>query len=135
MADNLDLKCAELSSKIISETKDKKLAENVITKTLGVLESNGVYACLLYLFSRKRNKEGEITGKIAEKILEALAGVDGIPAFDINEFKADINDSGKKTLQYIRKNLCNNIDSLLLVKKIWEQILIYARYEAKAELF
>lgn len=55
---NLDIYAARSAQDIIAKTNDKtsRDVENLITKTLGVLQENGVYACLLYLYS----SDGEI---------------------------------------------------------------------------
>jgi hypothetical protein len=48
---NLDRLAAERAQEIIRRTNDKKAGDvdNAITKSLGVLQENGIYACFLYL--------------------------------------------------------------------------------------
>ena len=65
---NLDRLAALHAQSIVSRTKDvqdgDRLAtkqsardvDNVVTKALGVLQEDGVYACALYLLSRSRGK-------------------------------------------------------------------------------
>jgi len=132
---NLDFEAARLARAIINETKknDKKAVENLVTKTLGILEENGVYACMLYLFSRSVVKgynptdENMITKVIRNRLFDwnDLIIPEGKPGgVDLN--KADA------ALDFVANNICNNLDTLNLVKKTWEQTLIYARYGAKA---
>jgi len=119
---NLDLLAARTAQGIIEETKGNGKAnevENLITKALGVLQENGVYAGLLYLYS--------IGQPIAEKTyiqLLSLISELGLP------IPASTNAS--VSLKFLTDNICNDLDRLLLVKQLWEQTLIYARYGAKA---
>lgn len=119
---NLDQLCAKYGWQIAGEVHKaiKKQAENHITKSLGVLQEDGVYAFFLYQASRgSREKPG------AENLTEqakAFLKEAGIAAFQ------DANDS----LKAVRERLAGNLDQLLLAKRLLEQALIYARYHAKA---
>ncbi|MEK7275566.1 MAG: hypothetical protein AAB110_09950 [Candidatus Desantisbacteria bacterium] len=130
MKQNLDLKCAECGSGIadgiFAELREKKKTENLLTKSLGVLQEDGVYAFFLYLASQGKEEKGK---KNHEKmsaevcIAEAtnlLKGV-GLPL-----------TNAEQVLQDIRKNLAEDLDSLLLAKQLLERTLVYARYHAKA---
>jgi hypothetical protein len=70
---NLDRLAAEHAQKVISNTKDSKSSdiENTVTKTLGVLQEDGVYACFLYLLA----KEKDLGKKIIEQMLDLLEGL------------------------------------------------------------
>ena len=48
---NLD-KIAQDKARKMLETPDKEILEKLVTKTLGVLQSQGAYAMMLFLFSR-----------------------------------------------------------------------------------
>lgn len=99
---------------------DKARTENHITKSLGVLQEDGVYAFFLYQASRgSREKPGadNLTKQASAFLKEA-----GIAAFQNN------TDS----LQAVRDHLAGDLDQLLLAKRLLEQALIYARYHAKA---
>src|SRR6266702_2722175 len=65
---NLDLYAAEAAQGIISNTKTHKVkgkdelikpgdVENLATKTLGILQENGIYAAYLYLYSRSEGEQ------------------------------------------------------------------------------
>jgi len=130
---NLDRLAAQHAQKIIqcavdekggSDKEKKKLAgsmDNTVTKTLGVLQENGVYACFLYLLA----KEGENGSVVIEEMLNLLDGLGfgwGKPA----------DNSAEKVLPHITNEVTVDLERLLLAKETLEQMLIYARYGAKA---
>lgn len=111
---NLDYLTAKHAQKIVAALKsDPTKAENAITKTLGVLQENGVYACFLYLRAREDNG-GKIIAQM-RALLDALG----------------IGNSSQDDLEYA-KQLTQTLTTLLLAKEALEQMLIYARYGAKA---
>lgn len=127
-APNLDQLCARYGHQMAQELSAaiKKAAENHITKSLGVLQEDGVYAFFLYQESRKSEKAGadKLKALAAELLKQA-----GIKPFD----------SAIDSLEAVRGNphkqiagLVANLDDLLLAKCLLEQALIYARYHAKA---
>jgi hypothetical protein len=134
---NLDYETAKTAQQIIKETAkeiiivkgdEKRKAEPseveiLATKALGVLQENGVYACLLYLYSRTNNTDSPISGIIRQELLKLtrLAGKD--PPKD---------KPAEDALRFLNDNICNDLETLLLMKKLWEQTLIYTRYGAKA---
>lgn len=120
---NLDRLAAQHAQAIISRTTDKKASEvdNTVTKALGVLQENGVYACFLYL----RAKEGENGAVVVEEMLDLLDGLGfgwGKPT----------GNSPEEVLSYISEKVTVDLERLLLAKETLEQMLIYARYGAKA---
>jgi len=123
---NLDLLAAQTAQGIISNTEKQKASdvENLITKALGVLQENGVYAALLYLYSRSSNDKA-VAEQTRNKLLDLLPklekGLPTLPGYD-----------AKNALKFMTDNVCGDLDRLLLVKQMWEQTLIYARYGAKA---
>jgi protein subunit release factor B len=120
---NLDLLCARYGFQIAEEVHSqlKNQAENHITKSLGVLQENGLYAFFLYQDSRKRKKEEQAAEELKKKAVELLRSVPFEP------FQAE-----KDPLEVIRDGLASRLDDLLLAKRLLEQALIYARYHAKA---
>ena len=117
---NLDQLAAQYAQKIVSATR--KDGEILITKTLGVLQEQGVYAMMLFLFSRTGNEKG-----LAEKTRPCL--------YDLLKQLPNFNDSNltdKNALEFFADTVCGDLDTLLLVKELYEQTLIYARYGAKA---
>ncbi len=115
---NLDQLAAQAAQQIVKDAASAKELDILATKTLGVLQENGVYAAALFLQSRTRKTEQEL----AEKIRSSLYSLPGQVL------------SGKQiaSLKDIANNLAGDLDALLLVKQLWEQTLIYVRYGAKA---
>jgi hypothetical protein len=119
---NLDQLCAKYGWQIASEVRQAigKQAENHITKSLGVLQEDGVYAFFLYQASRgQREKAGAEMLQDQAKELLKQAGIKGF-----------VNASDP--LAAVRDHLAGDLDQLLLAKRLLEQALIYARYHAKA---
>jgi hypothetical protein len=123
---NLDRLAAQYAQAIISATRDKKASDvdNTVTKALGVLQENGVYACFLYLLA----KEGENGKVVVKKMLNLLE--------HLNFGWGKPNDSSPESvLSYITEKVTadsEDLGRLLLAKETLEQMLIYARYGAKA---
>ncbi|MDM7913339.1 MAG: hypothetical protein QUS09_09605 [Methanotrichaceae archaeon] len=119
---NLDQLCAKYGWQIAYEVHNVigKQSENHITKSLGVLQEDGVYAFFLYQESRgSREKEGAEKIKNCAKELLKEANITGF-------------QNSNDPLQAVRDHLANDLDQLLLAKRLLEQALIYARYHAKA---
>ncbi|MBD2578555.1 hypothetical protein [Oscillatoria sp. FACHB-1406] len=121
---NLDRLAAQHAQAAIANTKDSKSkdVENTVTKALGVLQENGVYACFLYLLA----KEKELGKKIIEEMLNLLEGL----GFGWNQPGKE--NSPEVVLKYITDHVTQDLERLLLTKETLEQMLIYARYGAKA---
>lgn len=121
---NLDQLCAkygyDMCLAVNTQFKDKNKTENLITKSLGVLQEDGVYA--FFLFQRSR---GEREKKGAKKLNDRAGAL--LRSAEIKGFQ-EPNDQ----LKAVRDELANDIDQLLLAKRLLEQTLIYARYHAKA---
>jgi hypothetical protein len=122
---NLDICAAKSAQEIIAKTNEKppKEVENFITKTLGVLQENGVYACLLYLYSSSDRGDNSVGAIIRINLINILEYVNKTPSKDAES---------KDMLRYFADEICNDLDILLMTKQLWEQTLIYARYGAKA---
>lgn len=123
----LDIKCAEYGNKIISTVdnpQEKNKIESMITKALGVLQEDGIYAFALYTKSKGGNEGAEKrTAKIVhDKAFELLKD---------NKIKLLSGDCNN-FLDALRSNLANDIDKLFLAKELLERTLVYARYHAKA---
>jgi hypothetical protein len=133
---NLDLLAAQTAQKIIADTTDgQKAAEvdNLITKALGVLQENGVYAGLLYLYSRSAGEQ-PVAKQIRLRLLHLTSDLSLTPPTDRQVGNKVIVEDAKAStaLQFLTDHICNDLDRLLLIKQLWEQTLIYARYGAKA---
>lgn len=124
---NLDLEAAQSAQAIIQATSHLEVSdvENLVTKVLGVVQENGVYAGMLFLYSRT-SKDQEISGSIRTQLLQLTALLGKTPPAPPESAKAD------EPLKFLTNDICSDLDTLLLVKQLWEQTLIYARYGAKA---
>ena len=120
---NLDRLAARHAQEIIRRTRDKKANEvdNTITKALGVLQENGIYACFIYLLA----KEGDSGRVVVDEMLSLLEGL----GFGWNK---PSNDDVEEILKHITEKVTVDLERLLLAKETLEQMLIYARYGAKA---
>lgn len=117
---NLDRQAAKVAQTLVNNKKSKEI-ENAITKGLGVLQENGVYACFLYLLA----KEGQIGKAVVDAMLTLLTKM---PYKWVHP--------GKKLediLKFICVEISADLEKLLFVKETLEQMLIYARYGAKAK--
>lgn len=119
---NLDYLAATRAQEIIKRTSAKASARDVdttVTKALGVLQTNGVYACFLYLLAREKD-----IGKIVvEEMLDVLQDLGWNKPSSLTP---DV------VLRHISENVTRDLERLLLAKEVLEQTLIYARYGAKA---
>jgi len=120
-------------------------AENYITKALGILQENGIYASIVYLLSKisnrgennRYNPESTCCIYIVERLL-ALLGDPEIQSLrlglntEIVKEAVNTNDSKSRILNHITNSITNTIDNMLIVYRLFEQTLIFAKYGAKA---
>lgn len=136
---NLDLLAAKTAQEMIANTRvyrdpkdnaEKSIeagaVDTLVTKALGVLQENGVYAVQLYLYSRTNADEERIAKQVREGLLFLLSEL------GLRELPQLKSTNAKVALAFLTEHICNNLDTLLMVKQLWEQTLIYARYGAKA---
>lgn len=117
---NLDQLAAQYAQKIVKDGGAD--IENLITKTLGILQEQGVYACIVFLLA---NKDDKILPQLYD-LLKVL------PAFKTNANVPTKSAKPEKSLEFYSDDVCHDLDTLLQVKELYEQTLIYARYGAKA---
>lgn len=125
---NLDRLAAEKAQAVIANTKSQKASdvENTVTKTLGVLQEDGVYACFLYLLAKEKyNGKAVITEML--DLLDKLGFGWNKP---MNNGQIDLRP--EIVLKHITDQITQDLERLLLTKETLEQMLIYARYGAKA---
>lgn len=117
---NLDRLAAQRAQAIISRTGDKDM-DNIVTKALGVLQEDGVYACFLYLLAKEKGNGGDVVVEEMLNLLDRLGFGWGKPGKNTEE-----------VLKHVTDKVTANLERLLLAKETLEQMLIYARYGAKA---
>lgn len=133
---NLDREAARCAQDIVNEAialpkVEAKHVDNLVTKALGVLQENGTYACTLYLYSRTQSEEKKAAKVVRGKLLNLAEELDG--RFNFEWGKAGGREA-EPALKYVSEKLCEQLDPLLMLKELWEQTLIYARYGAKARI-
>jgi len=126
---NLEVFAARCAQSLVRRSPEAKNADNMATKALGVLQENGVYASALFLASRKGD-EKEQADVVLDEMLKLLDELSQKGKFGWPE-KPSVGNS-EKVFQYISENIAVNLERLLLAKETLEQMLIYARYGAKA---
>lgn len=129
---NLDIYAAECGELIVTKTLEKsnsdktggeeknkkdvtRQLENHVTKSLGVLQENGLYAFFLYQKTESGFGEG-----ISEQCSRLLKNEPILLLKNDTELFAGLRELG------------SDLSCLLLAKSLIERSLIYARYHAKA---
>ena len=95
------------------------------TKTLGILKRM-VRLYIVFIFPSNAKEKAVI-----EVIRNRLFDWNNLIFPEDKSNGIDLNKANT-ALDFVANNICNNLDTLNLVKKMWEQTLIYARYGAKA---
>ena len=122
---NLDRLAAKYAQAFIAKTIPYKKAgdlDNSVTKALGVLQEDGVYACFLYIMAKQ-----DVT--VRNNLIPEMSNLLGNLGFSKKGYN---NGNGHELLDYIANEVTTDLERLLLAKETLEQMLIYARYGAKA---
>jgi len=134
---NLDKLAAERAQEMVRQAaggvddvkKPVETLERLATKTLGVLQQQGVYAMMLFLFSRPSDEKRMAESCIRPQLYKALKA---LPAFQNDASIPDSNADAETALKFYTDKVLDDLNTLLLVRDLYEQTLIYARYGAKA---
>ncbi len=144
----LDKLCAKTAQDVIEGRNgaDPKVIDGFTTKALGVLQEQGVYAAVLFLFSRfGSSTEGSVARLLVTHLLRLLGNGDltglgaSYPNVAIGAITSDWVENNKQSiLRHFAEGVngangvATNLQRLLAVKSLFEQTLIYVRYGAKA---
>ncbi len=129
---NLDKIAAESAQRIVKNVKGNsgnvknpiETLERLVTKTLGVLQQQGIYAMILFLFSRTGDED-----KIAPFVRAEFYNI----IKKVPDFKSEnIEDKLNKALEFCSEKILGDYDTLFLFRDLFEQTLIYTRFGAKA---
>lgn len=118
----LDWRAQQSALRLCDAGQKYKALDNLATKTLGVLQENGIYPSVLFLRTRKEDRE------VADAILKELHALAQAKELGGERVCSDT----KQYLKYYSEKICSDLDTLLLTRSLWEQTLIYTRYAAKA---
>ena len=128
---NLEPLCARHGMYLVGLEKfskqDIKLTdrENVITKALGVLVENGIYAMTVFLMTSNKPKYDEF-------VLCGLAALLADKDAALLPDKKWENKDGLLELLDAMRSLTEDLPRLLLARRILEGALTFARYHCKA---
>jgi hypothetical protein len=115
--------CAKHGHNMIQSGENPKLQdqENVITKALGVMSENGLYAMCIFLLSCNKAVYGK---KILTQDIYALWK-------ELEIIDSTVQNNNIEILDATRQ-ITANLPKLILTRKVTEQALVFARYHAKA---
>lgn len=124
---NLDYECMKYAQGIVhsidkSEKKNVKELENKLRKVQGVLQEDGIYAMFLWLESKE--------GKNIRKILIELLNESDIREHLLTN-SSNFPDGFSEFCEILLREVAQDIDKLLFMKKLLERTLTYALYHAK----
>lgn len=119
MVQNLDAACAKLGAKLASSSN--KDTENSITKALGVLEEQGVYALFLYLHAREKQWGQTTSNELATFLRQNPSPQNAL-----------LGTNNNNDLFAALQTLAGDLDKLLFARDLLHRALVYARYHAKA---
>jgi len=125
-APNLDRLAAKRAQSIVESAGDANALDTLATKTLGVLQEQGVYAAMLYLYAQGNDS---LEDTIRDELLNLLQ-VEPVKSF--LHGKAPKSQRWKEVCDFLVNHVAGDLDTLLLIKDLFEQTLIYVRYGAKA---
>ncbi len=138
MTKNLDYEAMKKSNEIFKDyTKDIKEMENSINKSLGVLQSDGIFACMLYILSNqgkcddKKTYTSNAFDNIRITLISSLKTLDFVDFEDYCQ-EDNIKERIPEFLNKFSENICSDLDKIIKVKSFWEKILVYARHGASA---
>ena len=113
----VDETCAKYGQAIAEGCRDEAL----LTKSLGVLQEDGVYAFFLYVASKSK-KASKTWKPVSENSYALLKEL--LPRHAIGD--------EQEPLQAARQHLVKDLYHLLFAKHALERALVFARYHAKA---
>ncbi len=117
--EHLDMVCAQTGSEA---ARVENITENLITRALGVLQEDGIYALFLYLLSRTGNER--LCANETASILMNFLSERQIISPVVSNSKPDM----KNMINTLKDQLFEDLDQVLHAKELLERVLIFARY-------
>ena len=131
MSENNIDKIAQIKAQQMLKAPDKETLERLVTKSLGVLQTQGVYALMLFLFSRT-SKENDIAPYIRKYLYETILE---LPEFKDEESLKKFCESDRnheEVVKWFTGKITDELNTIFLIRDLFERTLIYARFHAKA---
>jgi len=117
--ENLDKIAAEVGFELADNKKDSaKEFERTVTKALGILIEDGLFAYAIWL-------ESEDEKEIIDKSFELLKDKTKL-------IENNYTNNKEKLREATLKEISPSIEKTLLARQLLERMLVYARYRAKA---
>jgi len=133
---NLDFLCARYGQEIVKSIESmerevrKSDIENMLQKSLGILQEDGIYAFTVYLDSEGAFKDGR-DGRDKEKVVKGI--LKNVWSLLSDTSVALVNGECMRDVVYTElQRLSEDLDKLFLAKDLIEKCMVYARYHAKA---
>ncbi len=127
---NLDFLCMKAAQQMVACKGSRQDKENVATKALGVLLENGPYGLMLYLQTQQTHPKAEISRHYQQELV-AVCGQDLVASYLGGQVPR--NGEFKQIVLWLTER-AKDLDQYLFTKRLWQQVLTYARYHAKAEV-
>ena len=133
---NLDFLCARYGQEIVKSIESmerevrKSDIENMLQKSLGILQEDGIYAFTVYLDSEGAFKD-DADGRDKEKVVKGI--LKNVWSLLSDTSVALVNGECMRDVVYTElQRLSEDLDKLFLAKDLIEKCMVYARYHAKA---
>lgn len=126
---NLDYLCMKYGNEIAECEGKKTDKENLVTKALGVLQENGPYAMFLYLEDHSKK---DIASYCKRTLLNLFRKEQQLADCIKSEATIPPKDDEFPNIMAWLREVSSDVDRLFFLKKICQQVLIYARYHIKA---
>ena len=133
---NLDFLCARYGQEIVKSIESmerevrKSDIENMLQKSLGILQEDGIYAFTVYLDSEGAFKD-DADGRDKEKVVKGI--LKNVWSLLSDTGIALVNGECMRDVVYTGlQRLSEDLDKLFLAKDLIEKCMVYARYHAKA---
>jgi len=129
------MKKSQALTEIIPKKIGAKEAENVFTKTLSILQENGVYSMMLYLMAQiggGREKDKPCCIDTAYHALRLVLQSFGEKINWTEKLDLSKPESRRELLKSVLENVCQDSNKTILARTVLERFLIYARFNAKA---
>ena len=128
---NLEQVAAAQAREAVTQAQGQSMVdtlERVATKALVVLQEQGVYALLLYLYARPKS-ETETARLVRASLFAAWKALpDAAP--EVESLSGETR--ALNALGVLEQHLMSDFHRLMLVRELFEQTLIYTRYAARA---